>query len=261
MIRISGSSWSPLASAAALFTGAAAFLFGAYGLSAAALAVFIVLILRWLWTGSDREAPEVIAAGTEGEQALELPTQSASGQAPGWWATVIVVLISAALFASLVFAYFYLWLGASDWPPEGQAMLSPGRPLLALGLLLAGSAAVHSAVRANQRARPAAGCRRRIELAALLYAGFIVVQALVLADIAPPQSHTYASLVHVLVGFHGVHAVTALLFAVFAWLSLRAGSTSARRPLALRVTALFWHYTTTMWLFAFAVVHLFPRLQ
>src|SRR5690606_22745974 len=38
----------------------------------------------------------------------------------GVLAIAITMLIVGSLFASLVFAYFYLWLGSDAWPPEGM---------------------------------------------------------------------------------------------------------------------------------------------
>ena len=73
-----------------------------------------------------RNGREGGASGTRTETAeevapipasLRLPTQAASPGAPGQWGMLIFLLVDGALYASLVFAYFYLWLDAPAWPP------------------------------------------------------------------------------------------------------------------------------------------------
>src|SRR5690606_36600503 len=121
------------------------------------------------------------------------------------------------LFASLVFAYFYLWLGAEVWPPAGIGVGGLGLPLLALALLAGCAVAAHWAWRtllrggdgrAPVRGRGGAGWLA----SALLGAGFIAAHAIALAGpVGAPQVHAYASVVWTLAGFHIVHVAVAVL--------------------------------------------------
>src|SRR5690606_18003327 len=133
----------------------------------------------WLWTTGDRDAPTATDAGG----GLVLPTQLAARNAPGWWALVISLLIDGSLFASLVFAYFYLWLGAPAWPPAGATVASGGLPLLALGLLIAGEIAMRLGWRAHRRDSPAR-LRLFLVLAVLCAIAFIGAHAAALTDSA-----------------------------------------------------------------------------
>src|SRR5690606_11621495 len=104
----------------------------------------LALFAAWAWTTGHRQAPVEL----EAEPGLLLPTQYACRNAPGWWALVVSLLIDGALFASLVFAYFYLWLGTEPWPPDGIATGALGMPLVALGLLAGSAVAAQWAWRA-----------------------------------------------------------------------------------------------------------------
>jgi len=260
VIRISASSWLPFSSAAALLVVTASILFKAWLLSVPAMIVFVALTLRWLWTTGDHDAPAAIDAGGSGAQRLSLPTQSLSGQAPGLWATGLAVLISSTLLVSLVFGYFYLWLGSAAWPPEDQRLPSLDWPILGLVALLASSVMLHFATRAGitGASRPAGV---RLAWAAVLLLAFLVTQVAVIRDASPPQTHAYASLLVVIIGFHALHAVLALLAAGFmACASITSGDIQ-RSALPLRICRALWHYSTLAWLVLFPIVHLFPRVQ
>jgi cytochrome c oxidase subunit I+III len=260
VITLSGSTPIPLLTALTLVVVLACFIAGWYAAAALAFTGTIAMLWWWIWTTGDGGAPLRIDAGSEGAQPLHLPTQSASADAPGWWGTVIFLLVDASLYASLVFAYFYLWLSAPAWPPAGHALPGLGWPALGLGLLLAGSAAVAAARRFNARDH---GTTARACLlgAFVLMMGFLGTQALSLLEYGQtPQSHAYASLLWVLVGYQALHALVALLMAAFVWLRSRRGMTSAQRPLDFRVLTLFWHYTSGLWLLGVLLVHGFPRV-
>ena len=221
----------------------------------AALMVVPLLALFgvWAWTTGHPEAPPE----HEARPGLVLPTQYAARNAPGWWALVSSLLIDGALFASLVFAYFYLWLGTQAWPPAGIGVGTLGMPLLALALLAGCAVAARWAWRALARGGGVIGWLT----AALLGAGFIAAHWIALAGpVGAPQAHAYASVVWTLAGFHFVHVAVAVLASLFVAARIHRGYTSAARPLEARVVAALWRYTVAQGLAAWAVIHLFPRM-
>jgi cytochrome c oxidase subunit I+III len=67
---------------------------------------------------------------------------------------VVLILVSASIFASLVFAYFFLWTVSPEIWPVGEEKLPAFRYPLVAALLLAGSsAAIAYASRALKSAR------------------------------------------------------------------------------------------------------------
>jgi cytochrome c oxidase subunit I+III len=255
VIRLSHSTWLPLLAALNVALVLAGFLAKAYWLAAVALIPLIALFGRWLWTTGDREAPTVIDAGG----GLMLPTQLAARNAPGWWALVITLLIDGSLFASLVFAYFYLWLGAPVWPPVGAVVVTGVWPAFAAGLLIAGEVVMRLGWHAHRRNAPVR-FRGSLVLASLFATGFIAAQAFVLSGSAgDPGAHAYSSIVWTLAGFHAVHMIVAVLIAMFVWLRSRAGFVDAVCALDARIVAAFWRYTTAQGVIAWSIIHLFPR--
>src|SRR5690606_22989097 len=143
----------------------------------------------------DDDAPAHLDAGALAEQPLSLPTQSASRQSPGWWGMAIFLLVDAALYAALVFAYCYLWLVAPTWPPPGHGLPGLALPGLGMALLLGGSAATAWARRCNAAARVDGG-RTGLLVGRGLLIAFALTQAAILLEYGlPPQTHAYASLI------------------------------------------------------------------
>ena len=260
VVFLSGSSWLPLLCAAVITVLLACFIAGYYLAAAACLLPLVALFSNWAWSTGWPGAPIQVDAG--GGQAL--PSQYACRNAPGWWAVVVTMLIVGSLFASLVFAYFYLWLGSDSWPPAGMGEAAPG-PLhwFALALLalawLAGAAAT-AAMRASLRRR------RRIvvpaAVAAVAAMAFVLVQGSLLGDAAgAPQAHAYASVVWTLAGFCAVHLLVAALLCLHVCARVGQRLVDAARPLEWRVAHAFLRYALVQAAIGWAVVHLFPALQ
>lgn len=260
VITLSGSTPIPLLTAMTLVAVLGCFIAGWYVPAALSFTGTLAMLWWWIWTTGDAGVSTIVEAGNDGAQPLALPTQSASPDAPGWWGTAVFLLVDASLYGSLVFAYFYLWLSADTWPPPGHAIPGLLWPTLGVGALLAGSVAVHVAQRCNAADRGLAA-RGTLLAAFCLLLAFLATQTATLFDYGqPPQAHAYASLIWVLVGYQGVHALVALMMAVFVGLRSIRGIACAQRPLDFRVLALFWHYCTGLWLVGLLLVHLFPRV-
>jgi cytochrome c oxidase subunit I+III len=254
VIRISNSTWLPLLAGLNIAALLACFIAKLYLPAALLLLPLLAIVTRWLWTMGNRGEPPEVDAG----QGLRLPTQVASANAPGWWALVIALLIDGSLFASLVFAYFYLWLGAPLWPPAGGTG-ALGWPLAALALLLLSDIAMRWGLAGN-RGGNGGRFRTGAVLAAALGVAFIGTHAWVMGtQVAAPQVHAYASVVWTLAGFHGVHAALAVLMAAFVWARSLRGHIDEARPLEARVVAGFWRYMVIQGAIAWLVVHVFPR--
>lgn len=254
-IRLSNSTWFPLLCALCIAVLLGGFITSQYWLSVLMLGPLIGLFLRWLWTVNGRDAPLRI----EVKPGLWLPTQAAAKNAPGWWALVGTLLIDGSLFASLVYAYFYLWLHAPAWPAGGAAFtaLAPAAAALA-ALLLAGIAAwrASAAMRASHAQR-AIGWHVLAVVAGL---GFLALQLPTIAEaVGAPQRHAYGSVVWTLAGFHALHVAVAALIGGFVALRIARGHVDAERPLETRIATGFWRYVVAQGAIAWAVLHLFPR--
>ena len=260
VVFLSGASWLPLACAGVVTVMLACFISGRYLAAAACVLPLVALFCRWAWTTGWAGAPATVDAG----QGRVLPSQYACRNAPGWWAVVITMLIIGSLFASLVFAYFYLWLGSAEWPPLGMGDGRPGLGHYAILALLAlawlGGATATAALRADPRRR------RRVVAPALVAAVAVLAAALLqlwlpAVSPGPPQAHAYASVVWTLAGFCAVNLLVAALLCLQVAARVGQRLVDAARPLEWRVAHAFLRYAVGQAVVGWAVVHLFPVLQ
>jgi len=162
----------------------------------------------------------------------------------------------AMTFAGLLLAYAIVRVQSPAWPPPGEVTLPAlwGLRLGATALALAGSGAMHAAVRAG-RALPGSPAGVRWALGAATAAGlaFLALQAASLRALGAagvhPASGLAASVVYALTAFHGLHALVAVLLS----LSLLVARRPARPGRLLAVVA-FWHLVTVVWLVVFGAV-------
>ncbi len=254
VIRLSNSSWWPLAAALATAASFIGVLGSFYLLALLALAVAIGCFVGWAWSTGDRRAPDRLEAGG----GLRLPTQYAAHNAPGWWGLAVFLCADATAFAALLFGYVYLWLSAEAWPPAGWPPPAAGPALLFAALLVASSAAIGLARASLRRARLFRrwfGAGLGLGLLALALAGWILLDGL-----PPPTAHAYASVSASVLGFAWLHVALAWLVALFVAERHRRGWVDAGRPLELRVAQVLWNYAVVVAVLAIALLVLFPRV-
>jgi len=190
-----------------------------------------------------------------------LPVGAIDTRATGWWAMIFVVFTEGALFAYLLFSYFYL--AVQPHPPA--TFPEGGLPDLALALpntavLLLSSVAVGWAqfnIERDDNRRLCIG----LFAAAVLGMVFLVVQyfewagrPFVLA------SSPYSSLYFVVTGFHMAHVVVGvvMLWALFAWSAL--GYFNRVRYAHIHIGALYWHFVDAVWIAVFFTFYVTPYL-
>ncbi len=254
VMRVSDSTLQPLLAATIIAALLACFIAKFYIIAALLLLPLAAAIGVWLWTTGDRHAPDHIDAGN----GLVLPSQYTSAHAAGWWAMLMSLLIIGSLFASLVFSYFYLWLGSEAWPPPGFRSVT-GFATSALSLAACAGLQYLARRLLSQNRILATRCA----LAALAAVTLVHVGALgvsIQAAIGAPQAHAFASATWLLAGFHGLHMIVLALAA--AWLNLRArqGLVSATRRLEARIVFALGTYVLVQGAIALVLIHLFPEV-
>jgi len=190
-----------------------------------------------------------------------LPVGAIDTRASGWWAMIFVVFTEGALFAYLLFTYFYIAVRphAPTTFPEG------GLPDLKLALpntivLLLSSVAVAWAqfnIEKNDKRHLVWG----LGVAALLGMIFLAVQYFEWA--ARPfvlASSSYSSLYYVVTGFHMAHVVVGviMMWALFAWSAM--GYFNRVRYAHIHIGALYWHFVDAVWIAVFFTFYVTPYL-
>lgn len=188
-----------------------------------------------------------------------LPTGSVSHRSAGWWAMLCGIITEAALFAYLLFSYYYFAIQphAGAWPPEpmGFALSLPNTVILLLS-----SVAVWWAERGTHEAA------RWKQLFGLLIAiglglVFVTVQLFEWKSRSfSVSSHPYGSLYFTITGFHMAHVVVGLmiLLALLVWEAL--GYFGPHRDAPPSIGAIYWHFVDAVWLAVFFTFYVTPHL-
>jgi cytochrome c oxidase subunit I+III len=248
-------SWIPLLAAA----GTAAFflLLTVKLLTAAALAgtAGLALILRWLWrTDRGPAHPPVDIGG-----GITVPVYVTGSRSHSWWGMVVLILVAAVTWASLLFSYFYLRALAPAWPPDGQRLPGWIWPAAAAMAWAASSAMIQAASLAL--GRNAQGRFR----AALLAATVAMLAALALdieghrrADLAP-AGHGYGATVAAALLVQSLFVVTLVIMAAYSMLRSWRGLLGAIRRVTFDNTLLLWQYAALQAAVGLAALHMLPR--
>jgi cytochrome c oxidase subunit III len=193
------------------------------------------------------------------ELTQRLPVGSLGRHSSGWWGMWCLIATEAALFAYLLFGYFYLGSQAhGGWVPE-LPKLKIALPNTIL--LLASSAVVYwgeAGIRKGHRGRLIAG------LAATLIMGIVFVGLQALEWHMKPFKMTdnaYASSYFTTTGFHMMHVAAGLLIlaALLWWAAI--GKFGAERHAAVSIGALYWHFVDIVWLCVFTTFYVSPYLR
>jgi len=188
-----------------------------------------------------------------------LPVGPIGRRGLGWWGVGTLVATESALFAYLLFAYFYTGATASaGWVLEAHPSLKVALPNTLL--LVASSFVAWWGER---------GVLHRRRPQALWGFGLACLMGTVFALVQLHEWHTkpfrigtssYGSLYFLTTGLHEAHVVVGLLVlaALFLWTAL--DYFSPRRRLSVSAGILYWHFVDIVWLFVFSTYYLTPYL-
>jgi cytochrome c oxidase subunit I+III len=214
----------------------------------------IVATVIWLW-GSDRK-PSMTEARVS--DTLVLPVGARGTASHSWWATIIMLVVDATIFASFVFAYIHISMRLEVCPPPSASLPALRWPLIAGALLLAGSGLMLWAGRSLGK--------RRLPWLALAATGCVLASFLVdlhgyqLAGLAP-RTMAWSATIAALLSYQGLHVIVLALagpdLAARAW----SGRLSPASRATLDNTALIWHYTTLQGIALALAVHGVPLLM
>jgi heme/copper-type cytochrome/quinol oxidase subunit 3 len=189
-----------------------------------------------------------------------LPVGGQLDNSTGIWGMWMLIGTEAALFAYLLFSYFYM---ASQhqgtWPPSGPPALL--KASVNTALLLASSGCAWWAERGARHSRQG---QTAVGLGAALLLGtaFSLVQ---LSEWrAKPftiSTDPYGSLYFTITGFHMAHVALGLLILVVLLVWTLLGYFGRERHAPLSIGILYWHFVDAVWLAVFSALYLAPRLS
>jgi heme/copper-type cytochrome/quinol oxidase subunit 3 len=188
-----------------------------------------------------------------------LPVGACGTRGPGWLGVACLIATESAVFAYLLFSYYYFDVQLPHgWRPAEAPKLTLSLPNTAI--LLASSAAVWWAERALKQGRRG---RQLLGLAVAIGLGCLFVAVQLLEWKGKHQglaSNAYASLYFTITGFHMAHVLAGLiaLSMTLVWSAL--GYFDARRSAGLSYAAAYWHFVDAVWLAVFFTFYVTPYL-
>jgi cytochrome c oxidase subunit I+III len=256
LLRLPGPSWLPLLAG----LGTAAFFFALtikwtwLAVAGAGLAFFC--IIRWLWASD----PEPLEGTFEVGDDVRLSAYMTGHRSHAWWAVVVLLLVEGSVYASLVFAYFFLWtVSPGAWPPVPFELPDGASSALAAGGYAAAAAAMAWASRALDRSRAGASTWALVAgIVVLAGAYWFDLQAVRSVDV-DAAAHAYGAAVHALLSWQGLHVVLVAIATAYVLARFRAGLVSARHRVTFDTLRLLWLYTAAQGLVTAVVLHS-PRI-
>ena len=212
----------------------------------------IVAIVIWLWE-TDRPPPQAQARVADH---LVLPVGARGRDAPGWWATAIMLVVDATIFAAFAFAFIHLSMRLTVCPPPGSSVPEPIWQLLAGVLLLAGSALMALARR----------CIGRALLPWLVLAALACLAAAFASDLhghqlsgLDPTRDGWSASIGAMLAYQGLHVAGMAIVAFYLCARHWRGHVTAASRATLDYTAMMWHYTSLQGIVLTALVYFLPR--
>jgi len=255
VLRVGGTSYVTIVSAATLGSVFVALTFKWWIVSLVSGAAFIAAVLYWLWTGTG-EIPE--KEEKDIGRGVSLPLYASGIKSAGWWAMFITMTGDGTAFASLVFGYFFFWTIHDDFT---GALNGPGAlwPMVALALFALAWATTVGAREINRRGHM--GIARL-----LLGTGALLAAAGCGAALAgpwttgmDPTAHVYPAIVWILVIWAAIHGALGILMQLYCLARSLAGRLTARHDMELHNVALYWHFMLITALVTFSVIGSFPE--
>ncbi len=257
ILRLPGPGWVAFVAALASAIGMAAI---TLKLSTVALAAGVVAagaFVYWLWS-MDAALPRGLADAGRG---LALPLYTNGSGSVGWWATIVALIADSAVFASFIFAYFFLWTARpATWLPPGSRLPSFLEPALAAAAIIAAWLLFEAADRVNQRDH------RTASMVALIAAAVLAAVALVIGWRwldglgIDPTAHSYGAAVWTLLGYAALHVVLGGAMALWCVARIALRMLDSWRSVTLRVCLLFWRFTAPAVVVALALVAGWPHV-
>jgi cytochrome c oxidase subunit III len=187
-----------------------------------------------------------------------LPVGSFGRQAFGWWGMLTVVMTEGALFAYLLFSYYYFVVQyGHEWLPGLPGFIFSAPQSVAVILAAVAMRWSDRAAIANERQQQSIG------VAACLVLGIIFIALEWLEWSSKPyglSSSSYGSMFFIITGVHLAHVIAGCLMqlALLAWSLL--GYFDSIRHVPISVMAMYWYFVAVAWLAIFFTIYGTPYL-
>ncbi|GJL70908.1 MAG: cytochrome ubiquinol oxidase subunit I [Nitrosomonas sp.] len=255
VIHLPGNSWLPFFAALALAAVCISLLLRTYNIALIATGISLLMLLRWSWINGAHPG-----AAPDANISPEYPSlHSRTFSGPGLWGMIVTLFADGALFLSLLFGWFYLWIAAPFWQAPETSPIA-WLPMLISGGLLTVSTIwfnrIISQIRKNQYTH--------LQIQLWSIAGIGLVHCGILIWVWLTATLTVAITAHdailaVLLMYLIFHSVLAVIMtALQAW-RVVYGYVGKAAPYELLVVKPWWWYTTLVFWIGFTATILLPN--
>lgn len=206
----------------------------------------------------DRPFPRALADAGCG---TSLPLYKNGSESVGWWGMVVLLVSDAAVMASFIFAYLFLWTARpAIWPPDGSRLPGFLEPALLCALVVGAAVLFEAADRSNQRDH------RRSTVLCLVASAALAIATLVLGWLwlgglgIDPTRHSYGAAVWTLLGYMAMHIAFGAGMALWCLARLALGMIDSWRCLTIRICLLWWRLTAPVTVFMLLLIAAFPHV-
>ncbi len=188
-----------------------------------------------------------------------LPVGSKGRLSSGWWGMIALIATETALFAYLLFSYFYIASqNGGAWPPGGLPKLDlaiPGTIVLLLGSVTMWWG--EKGIRAGRQSQLLIG----LGLSILLGLAFVALEGTEWSHKNfTPDTDVYGSLYFTVTGFHLTHVLVGVLMLVMLFIWTLLGYFGKRRHSTVAIAVMYWHFVTAVWIAVFITFYVSPYL-
>lgn len=175
----------------------------------------------------------------------------------GFW---IYIMTDLLMFAVL-FAVFAVLRGSTNGGPSAADLFNPGLALVETLLLLASSFTVGIGMLAAWK-RQKSQTLLWFGITFLLGLAFLCIELFEFSELIHDghtmQSSAFLSAFFVLVGTHGMHIISGLLWMAITLVFVIKRGLNHSNVRKLALLSLFWHFLDIVWIFIFTMVYLMP---
>ena len=255
VIHLPGNSWWPLVAGGVLSLLCMSLLLKQHPVAVGLALVAVGVLLRWSWENGAH--PGTTAGETQDlPQGLKLHTHTFDG--PGLWGMGMTMLADAALYASLLFGWLYLWTVVPEGFVDTASPLGTW-PLLLVTLLLGAGLWLLRRVVRRLRAGIDAGLKHSLWATSLCgVAACAVLGWLLMTAGLQPTLRAHDAVLAFTLAFLLVHGALASVLAALQALRVHHGRVSLQAPYEPGVVAMLWQFCTLATALAWGVMALLP---
>jgi cytochrome c oxidase subunit III len=181
-------------------------------------------------------------------------------QAPLWWGFVGMIVIETTVIGALIASYFYLKMGAVEWPPAGTDPPKLLLPTINTVILLVSSASMHFADKSISEGNHR-GLVRGLIGGIVLAIVFLGIKTYEYRNLEYDWStHSYGSITWAISMFHAAHVLSVVLKTLFVTYLAMNGYFNQQRRLGVTVNGLYWHFVVFIWIPLYLTLYWSPRL-